>query len=507
MRIGPSFFSLRHQLSLNAQYRGGDIAYVQGAETRTWKQTDTNAVDVSRLLAYLGVSKNDRVALLTENSIWSYEQIFGIWGSGAVAAPMSPLLTPQIIQSMLENCGAKVLLCSRAFEAMGRAAVDGTTCQLVVEGSPTNPSMTCKPDNTVISAQDPASIVYSSGTTGLPKGIVHSHGARWEFARIMASEFSVTENSSILSSIPPHSNGSWILWLGALIAGARSVVLSKFDAQHFFETVAQHRITHGFIVPTIAQAVLDHPLAESGGLRGFEMILTAGAPMPKDVKAQLIEKSGDALFELWGLTEGVATVIKPAAMKERLEAVGRPVAGCELKIINEEDEDVTGVHVGEIVARSTMLMDGYWEREELNASIHWATEDGRVFIRTGDLGAIDGSGYLTLKGRSKDMIISGGYNVYPVDIEQALLANPAVRDASVLGIEDEKWGEAPIAFVILEEDALIEADTLLVQVNQVLAKPQRLKSLILCKSDFPRNTLGKVVKSELKLSLEKRGND
>jgi acyl-CoA synthetase (AMP-forming)/AMP-acid ligase II len=228
--------------------------------------------------------------------------------------------------------------------------------------------------------------------------------------------------------------------------------------------------------------------------------------MPETMKRELQRLTDHRLYELWGLTEGVATIMNPEDMRTRPQSVGRPMLGCDIRIVDPQGQDVTGTSVGEIVGRSAAMMSGYWNRPDANEDIVWNAADGTAFIRTGDIGEFDADGFMTLRGRIKDMIVSGGLNVYPIDIEMELLKHPAVMDASVAGIIDDKWGETPIAFVRLHPQARISHEALIEWANARLSKHQRLSEMHVMDRDFPRNTMGKVVKSELLEFWRKRGH-
>lgn len=294
-----------------------------------------------------------------------------------------------------------------------------------------------------------------------------------------------------------HSNGAWLGWLPAMLLGATTVILPAFTPENFVEAVRRHRPTHGFTVPTVCAVLLERPDIEQVGLDCFVGLVTAGSPMPANVKQRMREVTKDGLFEAWGLTEGVATVMTPEKMGDRPSSVGRPPLGCDLRVIDDNGREVERGGVGEIVGYSSSMMSGYWKRPDANEQLVWKDQQGRTFIRTGDVGEIDAEGFLTLRGRTKEMIISGGLNVYPVDIESVLRDSDLVKDVAVVGVEHPKWGETPVAFVIPLEGAEVDSGALKEWANERLAKHQRLHDVVIHGGDFPRNTLGKVLKADL----------
>jgi acyl-CoA synthetase (AMP-forming)/AMP-acid ligase II len=345
-----------------------------------------------------------------------------------------------------------------------------------------------------------ANIIYSSGTTGTPKGIAHTHGARWQFG-CMGSTLGMKASSRTLLTTPPHSNGTWLMLLSTLLVGGTIILVPAFDANLVVQLIERHRPTHALLVPTMCRTLLDRAGIGATDFGSFECVLTAGAPMPRQMKEDLRRLTHDHLYELWGLTESLATVISPGEMASHPDSVGRPTPGSELRTIDSNGRENTGQGPGEIVGRSNHLMRGYWNRPDANREITWTSDDNEIFLRTGDIGEIDDDGYLILRGRAKDMIISGGFNIFPVDLEAVLLESKAVRDAAVVGCADEKWGETPVAFVILHEHAVMDSEALKIWANARLAKYQRISKVILTRVDFPRNTLGKVLKNELSYRL------
>lgn len=502
--FSPAFTSLSEQVAIHGKFRANDIALQYGDHQISWSAYDTSGNKIGQRLMSAGIEKGDRIAMVVNNHSWAHELLLGIWRAGAVAVPLSPMLDASSLARMLSDAGAKFVFSSSDYDEL---VIQATSAGIthIPEGDSFRSWLGESPDDAPkveLTAEDLAVIIYSSGTTGTPKGIAHNHASRHSFASGFAAEFRFQSRSVALSSIPMHSNGAWLSWSPAMWIGARTVILPTFTPEAFIKAVKKHSPTHGFIVPTMAKALLTHPEIEHAGLDCFEVAITAGSPMPEATYNKINQLTGNALYELWGLTEGVATVITPPEKLERPCSVGRPMLGCDIRLIDAHDNDVTFSGVGEIVGRSAGQMSGYWNRQDANTDLLWRSKEGKSYLRTGDLGEFDCNGYLTLRGRTKDMIISGGLNVYPVDIEALLIRHDAVSDATVIGVEDEKWGETPVAFVILTATyEHTNPDTLLAWANKQLATHQRLSKLLIHTGDFPRNTLGKVVKPQLKALL------
>jgi len=497
--FGPSFLTFSDQIALHGRFRSADPALIGEQQTLTWQELDSSGNRYGHALIKAGIHLGDCICCLLPNTLRAYELILGIWRAGAVVVPLSPLMTPETLGNMIADCGAPLLIsdgdyAELAAETCARAGIGHIDFhtgldQFLADTPDSNPGVIVPPDNL-------CNIIYSSGTTGTPKGIPHTHRGRTAISACLVGDLGFSRHSKAISVIPPHSNGGWLSWLPAFVVGCPTVILSAFEPRSYLETVKRERPTHGFLVPTICGALLEQPDIEDMGLESFQGALTAGAPMPAAMKQRMMELTDNGLWELWGLTESVATMISPQEMLSRPESVGRPMIGSDLRIIDDQGNDITGAGVGEIVGRSSSMMPGYLNRPEANQESQWFAEDGSLYFRTGDVGEIDDGGYLTLRGRIKDMIISGGLNVFPVDIESILLQHDAIADAAVIGIEHPKWGESPIAYVIVQPGADCDLDAVKEWANGQLAKHQRLADVVAA-DEFPRNTLGKVLKQEL----------
>lgn len=498
---GESFISISEQVALFGKFRSNDMALIGEDRNLTWGDFNRAGNRIAHGLVAAGVAKGNCVTCLLPNNLRAYEIILGIWRAGAVVVPLSPLMTADTLASMIKDCEGKVLisdgpygdLAKQTCEQAGINHIDvATNLDALTDRAKGKATDPCIP----IAAQDLCNVIYSSGTTGTPKGIPHTQGGRLAVGLAICTELGFSRHSKAISVIPPHSNGAWLSWMPAFIVGCPTIILSAFEPGMYLEVVKREKPTHGFLVPTICGALLEHPEVESSGLDSFQGALTAGAPMPATVKQRMRALTKNGLWELWGLTESVATIISPKEMVERPDSVGRPMIFSDLRIIDEDDNDITGSGIGEIVGRSNSMMAGYLNRPEVNLESEWRASDGSCYFRTGDIGEIDQDGYLILRGRAKDMIISGGLNVYPVDIETILLQHQDIADAAVVGIEDEKWGEVPVAYVITQSGETPDLEAIAYWVNAQLAKHQRIKDMVVI-DEFPRNTLGKVLKQEL----------
>jgi acyl-CoA synthetase (AMP-forming)/AMP-acid ligase II len=285
--------------------------------------------------------------------------------------------------------------------------------------------------------------------------------------------------------------------------------MHEFDLEHFYSILDSYRPTGAFLVPVQIQAILEHGRAETADFSCFVNILSGGAPLPEGTKKLVDRHIRFCFHELWGLTEGVATVISPQEIatleaRDRYGSVGRALPGIDLRLIDADDREICGPGTGELVGRGALIMQGYLNRPELNEAIKWFDADGRLFIRTGDVAERDEDGFYYIRGRTKEMIISGGLNVYPVDIENVLAVHPDVLEAAVYGVPHPKWGETPVASVVPRESASVDADELRAWVNDQVSKHQRLAAVDVRGEPLPRNVSGKILKVQLQQAWQER---
>lgn len=508
--IPSRFASVSDMIASHARCRPNDIAWQAAGEHVTWKRFDEMTSSFARVFLRHGLQKGASVALLVDSSIQSWAQIIGAMRAGGVATPLSTMLDAEAIAMQLADARSTHLVASPSYEALAIAAAEKAWAQadrpfIFCSGSRSEETLdivtlAAEADTrsplTVLHPQDPATIIYSSGTTGRPKGIVHTHEARAQMGLLFACAFRCPTASRALLTTMPHTNGSFMIVLPMLVVGGTIHVTNGFDPDQYLDQIREFRPTLAFMVPTMAQALVDHPRAAHTDWSCFEFIVTAGAPMSQELKLRTREMAGDRLGELWGLTEGVATVIEPREVAGRPTSVGRPVPTCEIRVIDTDDNEVAVGEIGEIVGYSALAMSHYLGRPDATLDIIWRSPEGRIFLRTGDLGSVDDDGWLSIKGRKKDMLISGGLNIYPADIEEVLSKHPSVTCCAVAGVPHRKWGETPVAFVTIKPDGAADPAELRQWVNNRVGRHQRLHDLVLVDA-FPRNALGKIMKFRL----------
>jgi long-chain acyl-CoA synthetase len=352
------------------------------------------------------------------------------------------------------------------------------------------PAVQVRPD-------DACNIIYSSGTTGQPKGIVHSHLCRWRMAHELGHALRYHSGARTLIVTGLFSNISWAIMLPTLAVGGALVVRHVFDARDVLETIQRERITHLAMVPVQFQRLLDHPDFGQFDTSSLQSMMCCGSPLPVGVKERLFESFACGVIELYGSTEGVITTLAPEEAPGRMASVGKPLPGEDIAILGDDDRVLPWGEPGEIVAFTPILMSGYWNNPDATAQALWTDPQGRRWLRSGDVGRIDEEGYLYITDRKKDMIISGGQNVYPADLEAVLMQHRAITDCAVFGVPSEKWGETPLALVVLREAAAEGAEEIKAWANGRLGKQQRLGAVEL-RDSLPRNANGKLLKRELR---------
>jgi len=512
-RLGAGFMPpspmLADYLSLNARWRARHPALVTSEGALDWAELDLASNRVANALRARGLGPGDMVGVVMSNGRAMVETLFGIMKAGGCSVPLNLAVADKALAGMLADCGAKALIVTADQAARMESLADGLPRELLAEavcaGAPRagwiafdawKAAQSADRPEVNIPPEAPCNVIYSSGTTGLPKGILHTHKGRLDWAYDIALAYRYGLGARTLCTIGLYSNIMWVSMLGTLIAGGTLFVHEGFDADRTLETIARKRITHIAMVPTQWQRLADSG-ADERTLASIRSAITVGSPISLPLKRRLLEAMPEAFYELYGLTEGILTVLTPEEMAARPESVGKPTPGCDIRILDEADRDCAVGEAGEIVSRARYVMPGYLNRPEATAEIRWIDETGRDWMRTGDIGRLDEEGYLFIVDRKKDMILSGGQNIYPADIEAELNRHPAVEDCAVIGVSDPDWGETPLAVTVLRAGSDVDEETLRGWLNDRLGKRQRVRAVVVVES-LPRNPNGKVLKRELR---------
>jgi len=475
----------------------------------SWGEMNRGINRVANRLLEAGIKKGDKVCFLMSTSLDYFLLMFGAMKAGASAVPLSTMLSPDQLGGLINDSGAILLFT----DERNRRLLDSVEHRLesvrregffseISEGrwASFHEWLDASPDSEPrvrLMLDDEATVSYSSGTTGTPKGVVYSHRARVHLALAYAWHMKVDGAAVGVATTPLYSNGTSIIMFPVLFAGGTMVFMDGFDAKAFLEVVERERATHTFMVPTQFVKLLEEPSLRQRDLSSVNLFVTAGSAMRPDVKRDFIAAVGPKLSELYGLSEGGAVMIRPDEMVSRPESAGKPLPGFEVRILGPDDAELPRGEVGEIAFYGGWAMRGYQNQPDQTASVIWRDDRGRSFVRTGDIGRMDEEGYLFVLDRKKDMIISGGFNVFPADIEAVLGQHPCVAEVAVIGISHYLWGETPLGLVVLKPDKPVEPESLRLWANERLSKTQRLAAVVV-RDELPRNALGKVQKPALR---------
>ena len=477
------------------------IATVDGARQRDWREVASRTRRIADVLRRLGVAPGDRVALLAPNGDLFVDFLFGSLWAGAVACPVNTRWTAGEIAYALADCGAEVLVVDPSFEPMQTSIWQGAPAlrEMIVAGTEfeTLIADAAEPDDHLRHGDDQAMILYTGGTTGRSKGVMLSHRALMAYALCLAGAGDAAPGECMLHTAPLFHVGAISGFLACLLGGGRHVFLPAFEAEAVMAAIAGQGVTDIFLVPTMLQALLDHPRFAAYDLTSVERIYYGAAPMPPALMDRAIAAMPRVGFaQGYGMTEtsGSISLLKPADHRDpaRRRSAGRAVMAIEARIVDADDREVPVGEIGEIVARGEAVMTGYWNRPEETAE---ALRGG--WMHTGDVGRMDGDGYIHIVDRLKDMIITGGENVYSVEVEAALAEHPAVSQCAVVGLPDPRWGECVHAVIVAKPGPVPDAQTIIAYMRAKLAAYKCPRSVEF-RSAMPLSAAGKILKAELR---------
>ena len=503
------FGHLADLINAHAVNQPDRIALDGGEESLTWSETAALVQRVAAQLQADGLEKGQAVSILGTTSIRYAIAYLGAIVAGGCAAPLTTSATPKQLANMMVDSGAMHLFVDSAKRAeLFESGVDLPRLQHVMmdnaaeEGAPAMREWMAEegaiPKDVEVGPKDPFNIIYSSGTTGKPKGIVHSRQMRWY-------QMAVGENSGYgqpgqvsLFSTPLYSNTTLGIFVATVAYGGTSILMRKFDCQRWLELAQNNRATHTMLVPVQYQRLMDFDGFDEYDLSTFTHKYCTSAPFSAELKAEVLERMPGGLIEIYSMTEGgVVCILLAHAHPDKLHTVGIAWGGSEVITVDEDLNRLPSGEMGELVGRSQTMMSGYQNQPEKTEEASWYDDNGDRWQRMGDIGKVDEDGFITLMGRSKDMIISGGFNIYPRDLEEALMAHSDVADAAVVGIASKQWGETPVGFVVAEEGVSLDLEAVKARTNAELGKTQRLSELRLI-TELPRSHIGKILKTELR---------
>jgi acyl-CoA synthetase (AMP-forming)/AMP-acid ligase II len=490
-------------------------AWLQGDAVVTFREAEERVNRLAHALLALGARPGDRVGMLVPNRPEGLETILAPMKAGMAVVPMNVRLHPTEHAYMLNDAGARILVYDaelrehlapvrdrlagvEQFVTIGVPLGGESGFEAVMAGRPAGPP------NVAVAPDDLAWLFYTSGTTGRPKGAMLTHRNLLAMVQLFLLDLNPAVETDVLLHAAAITHGSGLAMFHHVARGAANAfpATRSFDPPRIFEAIERYRVTTMFLAPTMVHLLAQHAARERHDLSSLHTILYGGGPMYVEQQQAAIRAFGPILTQLFG--QGEAPMCCTALRKEehlagddpvrrrRLASAGRETTAVHLRVVDEVDRDVPVGETGEIVVRGDLVMKGYWNRPDATAE---TLRNG--WLHTGDVGHVDGDGYVYITDRRKDLIISGGANVYPREVEEVLCAHPAVYEAAVIGVPDETWGESVKALVVLRPGAEATAAQLIEHCRRHLASYKKPRSVEFL-PELPKNAYGKILKRELR---------
>ncbi|MDQ6876793.1 MAG: AMP-binding protein [Candidatus Dormibacteraeota bacterium] len=480
------------------------VALISGERVVDFETLNQRANKAANLFRGLGCERHDRVAVMSFNSIEGFEISNGLRKLSLVGVPINYRLRGSEIAFVLKDSGAKVVVADQDHVDVVDAArreIEGDL-RFVARGERTPPGwlsyqelMAAAPDETPSDDEAGAlgaSMIYTSGTTGRPKGAWRPNGVDIGNILQIISIFELSESDTHLMCGPGYHSAVALFSALHQVLGSDVVIQPKFEAEDALDLIERHRVTTTFMAPTLLQRLVEAQALRPRDVSSLRALLIGAAPCPHDLKARAEAAFGQVLWEFYGATEtGINTVLRPEDQLRKPGSCGTAVPGQEIRLVGEDGEEVADGEPGELMVRNTWLAEYYQRPEATTKSMH----DG--FFSVGDIAYRDGEGYFYICDRQVDMVISGGVNIYPAEVEAVLHGHPAVLDVAVIGVPDDQWGESVKAIVQLRPGAAASVEELTTFTSERLADYKRPRSFDFVDS-LPRDAAGKLLKRKIR---------
>ncbi|CAN5595974.1 long-chain fatty acid--CoA ligase [soil metagenome] len=487
-----------------AAERSADAIAVKLDDTEvSYGMLEEGSARMSAILKQKGVKPGGRAGIMLPNVPYFPIAYYGVLRAGGVVVPINPLLKGREVAFYLEDSGAQILIAWDGFEepATEGAEQAGAELMLVTAGEFEQLLAAAEPDHDLAErdSDDTAVILYTSGTTGQPKGAELTHANLYKNCTVAADTLGeITEDDRLLGALPLFHSFGQTCTLNAGIANRATIsMIPRFDPDKALEIIARDEITLFQGVPTMYNAMLNAASADSADTSSLRLCMSGGSAMPEEVMRKFEEKFGCKVLEGYGLSETspVASFNHPDR-ENKAGSIGTPIEGVEMKVVDDDGQDVARGEVGEIVIKGHNIMKGYWGHDDATAE---SIRDGWFY--SGDMGKIDEDGYFFIVDRKKELIIRGGYNVYPREIEEVLYEHPAIQEAAVIGVADDNLGEEVGAAVVLKEGEDVSGDDVRDYVKEEVAAykyPRKVWFL----DELPKGPTGKILKREIEVPAE-----
>ncbi|QQK80303.1 AMP-binding protein [Salicibibacter cibi] len=493
--------------TLNCAHLGEKPAVICEGRSISHRELEKRTNQFAHLLMNMGYKKNDRIAILAKNHIEYPVIMIGAAKAGISFTPINYRMTEEEIVGLLQHCHPRGLFFSEEYldvveatkKHIGVRDYFNMDSYATIEGFESYDSLlNLQPDHkpqTQLESQDIYYIGYTSGTTGTPKGSVVTHESRGMLILINAAEFGIGTKDVQLVPGPIYHSAPHVFLLTQLVMGGTIALMKEFDSEEVLKNIAKYQVTNMFMAPTMYNFVLDldERTKEHYDFSSVKILISGGSSLPTRIKEKITSEFANAgLYEFYGASEtGVNTLLYPHEQLQRPQSAGKAAPFNDIKILDDEGNEVPNGEVGTIYTKNPYYFKGYLDRPEETAKVFH-----HDYITAGDLATKDDDGYIYIVGRKKDMVISGGVNIFPEEIEEVLYKHPDIKEATVIGVPDEKWGESLKAFIVprnndLKEDAVIDF------VKQHLASYKKPKTVNFV-NGLPRNASGKILKRELR---------